>query len=175
LIDSKKFESKTEAMKNDLKRRDFINSCFKAGVTCCALSYGNILAAQGTIKNQDAKPDPKKLEYCGYKCPPDCQLLKGTVENNTELKKKAYAEFQFKEKYGVDFDPEKVFCYGCKVKGKPLSIPVKACTVRQCVINKGYECCIECDGLAKCDKELWVLFPKLKESVIGLQKRYKAV
>jgi Protein of unknown function (DUF3795) len=157
-------------MKKELRRRDFITRCFGAGVAYCALSHGVLLLAQ----DQDTKPDPKNLEYCGYKCPDDCPLKKGTLENNTELKKKAYADFQFKEKYGIEFDADKVFCYGCKVKDKPLSLPVKACTVRACVIEKGYDCCIQCDGLAKCDKELWTRFPKFRETVIDMQKKYKA-
>lgn len=157
-------------MKRDFKRRDFINTCFKAGITCCTLA--STINLSGNIR-QDAKPDPKSLNYCGYKCPSDCPLLKGTLENNTELKKKGYEAFKFKEKYGIDFDPEKVFCYGCKIKDKPLSIPVKSCTVRSCAIAKGYECCIQCDGLTACDKELWKSFPTFKEQVIDMQKKFK--
>jgi len=160
-------------MKTDFKRRDFIATCFKAGLTCCALSCGASLAGQDPAKGQDAKPDPKNLEYCGYKCPGDCSLKKGTLENNVELKKKAYADFKFREKYGIEFDPDKVFCYGCKTEDKPLSMPVNACTVRKCVIEKGYECCIQCEQLPKCDKELWTNFPKHKDNVIEMQRRYK--
>jgi|WetSurMetagenome_2_1015567.scaffolds.fasta_scaffold00011_81 hypothetical protein len=163
------------AMKKEVKRRDFISSCFKAGVACCALSYGTTLAGQDPAKKQDSKPDPKNLEYCGYKCPGDCTLKKGTLENNTELKKKAYQEFKFKEKYNMDFESEKVFCYGCKSAGnKPVSLPVKSCTVRKCVMEKGLDSCIQCEGLAKCEKELWTNFPKFRDSVIELQKRYKS-
>ena len=158
-------------MKKEFKRRDFIATCFGAGVACCALSRGTFLSAQ----DQDKKPDPKNLEYCGYKCTDDCPLKKGTLENNLELKKKAYADFQFREKYGIEFDEKQVFCYGCKTEGKPLSLPVKACTVRACVIEKGLDCCIQCDGLAKCDKELWTRFPKFRETVIEMQKKYKSV
>lgn len=163
-------------MKKELKRREFIASCFGAGVTCCAMGYGTALAAQGITGKQDVKPDPKNLEYCGYKCPADCPLKKGTLENNVELKKKAYEVFEFKKKFGVDFDADKVFCYGCKISSdKPLSMPVKACTVRKCVIEKGYDCCIQCETLAKCDKELWTNFPKFKDAIIEVQKKYKAV
>jgi hypothetical protein len=161
-------------MKKELKRREFISSCFKAGVTCCVLCSGTALAAQDPVKKQNVKPDPKNLEYCGYKCSADCPLKKATLENDIELKKKAYTDFKFKEKYNVEFDQEKVFCYGCKIQDKPLGIPVQACTVRKCVIEKGYECCIECENLVKCDKELWTLFPKFKETVIEMQKKYKA-
>jgi len=52
-------------------------------------------------------------------------------------------------------------------------MPVNACTVRKCVIEKGYECCIQCETLAKCDKELWTNFPRHKDNVIEMQKRYK--
>lgn len=161
-------------MKTEFKRRDFIATCFKAGAACCAVAYCPGLAAQNPAKKQDVKIDPKSLEYCGYKCPADCPLKKGTLENNVELKKKAYADFQFKEKFGIDFDPDKVFCYGCKSAGdKPVSMPVKACTVRKCVMEKGYDACIQCDGLAKCDKELWTKFPKFRETVVGMQKKFK--
>jgi len=160
-------------MKKNLKRRDFVNTCFRAGVACCALSFGTTLLAQDPAKKQDEKPDPKNLEYCGYKCPADCPLKKATMENDVELKKKAYEDFKFRDKYKVEFDQEKVFCYGCKVQDKPLSIPVKQCAVRACVISKGYDCCIQCDGLIQCDKELWKSFPKFKETVIEMQKKYR--
>jgi hypothetical protein len=161
-------------MKRDFKRRDFINTCFKAGITCCAVTCGAKLSGNEKVFRQDVKPDPKSLNYCGYKCPQDCPLLKGTAENNIELKKKAYEDFKFKEKYSMEFDPEKVFCYGCKIQDKPLSVPVKACTVRSCVIAKGYDCCIQCDGLIQCDKELWKSFPEFKKNVIEMQKKYRA-
>ncbi len=147
-------------MKKEFKRRDFINTCFTAGITCYAIAGSAKLSAM----SQDVKPDPKSLNYCGYKCPADCPLLKGTTENNVELKKKGYEVFKFKEKYGIDFDPDKVFCYGCKVKDRPESIPVKSCTVRTCAIS----------GLTSCDKELWKNFPTFKEQVITMQKKYKA-
>jgi len=155
-------------MKTGFKRRDFISTCFKAGAACCTVAYCPGLAAQ------DKKPDPKKLEYCGYTCPADCTLKKGTLENNIELKKKAFADFKYKEKFGIDFDPEKVFCYGCKSAGdKPLSMPVKVCSVRTCVIEKGIDACIQCDILARCDKALWTNYPKFREKMVELQKNYR--
>jgi hypothetical protein len=33
-------------MKTEIKRRDFVTKCFKAGVTVCALINGNLLLAQ---------------------------------------------------------------------------------------------------------------------------------
>jgi hypothetical protein len=159
-------------MKTELKRRDFVTKCFKAGVTCCALVYGNSLLAQDPVKPQLKKADLKSLTYCGFKCTTQCTLYRATLENNVELKKKAYEEFKMKEKYNVDFDQDKIFCYGCKPNDKPLSINVNLCEVRKCAIGKRYDCCIECSGLAACDKELWKSFPQFKEKVIEMQKNY---
>lgn len=161
-------------MKTEIKRRDFVTKCFKAGVTGCALLYGNSLLASDLVK-QVQKPDLKNLNYCAYKCTVECTLYKATIENNNELKKKAFEEFRMKEKFNIDFDPEKVFCFGCKPKDKPLSLSVSSCTVRKCAISKGYDCCIECNGLTACDKELWKNFPQFKEKVIEMQKNYKTV
>jgi len=160
-------------MKKGLKRRDFVNKCFKAGVTCCALVYGNPALAQDPIKQQPQKPDPKNLNYCGYKCSTECPVYKATIENSPELKKKAYEEFKMKEKYNIDFDPDRIFCYGCKQKDKPISVTVNSCSVRRCAIGKGYDCCIECNKLTVCDKELWKSLPQFREAVIKMQKSYK--
>ncbi|HVN57573.1 MAG TPA: DUF3795 domain-containing protein [Bacteroidales bacterium] len=159
-------------MKNEIRRREFVSGCFKAGAACIVLTGGGNLFA-GTAGHQD-KPDPKKLEYCGYKCPDDCPLKKGTLENNTELKKKAYTEFRIKEKHNIDFDADRIFCYGCKAGNHPLGPVVKDCPVRQCAISKGFDSCIQCDGLSKCDKPLWKEFPKFFDYVTGLQKKYRA-
>jgi hypothetical protein len=161
-------------MKTEIKRRDFVTKCFKAGVTGCAFLYGNSLLARDSVK-QVQKPDFKSLTYCGYKCTVECTLYRATIQNNNELKKKAFEEFKMKEKFNIDFDAEKVFCYGCKPKDKPLSLGVSACTVRKCAIEKGFDCCIECTGLAACDKELWKNFPQFKEKVIEMQKSFMTV
>jgi anaerobic selenocysteine-containing dehydrogenase len=157
-------------MKTELKRRDFISKCFKAGATGSALLYGNSLFAQDPVKLK--KEDLKDLTYCCYKCTSECPTYKATIENNPELKKKVYEDAKWKEKYGIDFDTDKVFCFGCKSTDKPLSINVKACTVRKCAIEKGYDCCIECNGLTACDKDLWKSYPDFKANVIEFQKSY---
>jgi hypothetical protein len=158
-------------MKTEIKRREFVGKFLKAGTAGCALVYGNSLLAV-TPQDQIKKSDLKSLTYCGFKCSNDCTLYKATIENNPELKKKAYEEFKWKEKFNVDYNADKVFCWGCKPKDKPLSINVTACAVRKCTIEKGYECCIECKGLAACDKELWKNFPQFKLKVIEAQKIY---
>lgn len=88
------------------------------------------------------------------------------------MKKKVFAEWKFKERFGVEFDPEIVFCHGCKVEDRPLSIILKECTVRKCAIDREVVSCVQCKELKDCEKDLWTRFPKFKEYVEGLQKKY---
>ena len=63
---------------------------------------------------------------------------------------------------------------GCKAPGKPEGIVVQRCDVRPCAREKKLECCIECDELPACDKDLWRRFPDFKKQVVELQKKYRA-
>jgi len=160
-------------MKPEIKRRDFLRKSCQAGIIGCALLYSNKLKGMtNLLVPADEKPDPKKLNYCGYTCPQGCLFLKATVENNIEKKKEAYEKWKIKEKYGIEFDQDKIFCWGCKTKDKPLGITVSKCIVRNCAISKNYECCIECKDLTGCKKELWDQFPDFKKIVIDMQKKY---
>ena len=160
-------------MKTNLQRRDFLSKFCMTGFACCAFMPGSQLLASESTISMNGKIDPKAMEYCGYKCPADCPLKKGTVENNVELKKKAYEIFKIKEKFGVEFDADKIFCWGCKPVDKPLGITVKGCTVRNCAIGKGIDCCVQCNELTQCKKELWENFPDFKKAVIKMQDEYK--
>jgi hypothetical protein len=161
-------------MKQSLKRREFLIKGSQAGIACCAILMGanRLTFATNTSLKIDEPIDPKKLNYCGYKCPADCTFLKASLNNDNELKKKAYEQWKIKEKYNIDFDPETIFCFGCRNKEKPVGIVLKNCTVRQCVISKGLDCCIECKELNDCNKELWSQFPDFKKQVIEMRKKY---
>jgi hypothetical protein len=162
-------------METEVSRRNFIKMSTVAGITGCAFLLSakfNTTNAFSSFSADDAIPDPKKLNYCGYKCPDDCQFLQATRENNTELKMKVYEAWKIKEKHGIEFDAEKIFCWGCKTKDKPLGITVSKCTVRNCAIEKGYDSCIECKNLDKCEFDLWKNFPDFHKQVIELQKKY---
>jgi hypothetical protein len=163
-------------MKTELKRREFILKGCQAGIACCALLHGarlNAAASFGKMRDDDI-PDPKKLNYCGYTCPDECKMKKATLENDVALKQEAYTDWRIEKKYGIAFDPEKVFCYGCKTSGQPLGLVVEKCTVRNCAIAKSYDCCIQCDQLSACDKEIWETFPEFHKMVIEMQKKYLA-
>jgi hypothetical protein len=159
-------------MKTNQSRREFLAQSTKIGLLGGALAYCPRILSFGNMLQDDTIPDPKKLNYCGYTCPPDCPMKKATLENDVELKKEAYKNWRIEEKYGIAFDPEKIFCYGCKTTDKPLGIVVEKCTVRNCAIAKGYDCCIECADLSACDKEIWKTFPDFHKAVIEMQKKY---
>ncbi len=153
-------------------RRNFIKGTAAAG---CVLLLSNKLSAFSHFSHlQEEVPDPKKLEYCGYTCPKDCKFLVASVKNDIELKKEAYEIWEMKDRFGVkEFDPDKVFCFGCKNKDKPVGIRLQKCDVRNCCINKKLESCIECDELKTCEKDLWTKFPEFKNAVIKMQKAYQ--
>ena len=159
-------------MKKTTNRREFLSKGATVFMACGVLGLCPQLKGMGFLLGDKDIPDPKKLEYCGYQCPPDCPLYVATIENNEENKKEAYEMWKIKERYNLDFDPEQVFCYQCKNEGQPEGVVVKNCQVRKCVIEKGYECCIECKELPACDKELWKQFPEFHKAVIEMQHKY---
>ncbi|AHW62159.1 Protein of unknown function [Draconibacterium orientale] len=156
-------------MTNQSNRRQFIRN---SSVTGCAILLSGKLSA--FTFPQDELPNPKKLNYCGYTCPADCQFLEASEKNDVELKKKVYAEWQIEEQYGIAFDAEKIFCFGCKNSDKPAGVLLSNCTVRACAIDKQYDSCIQCKQLIDCDKNLWKRFPDFHKSVIAMQEKYLA-
>lgn len=160
-------------MKTMLNRRNFLVTGLKSGITTCTLlACPAIKSWSMSVIQDDDIPDPKKLNYCGYVCPKDCKMLKATLENDSALKEQAFTDWKLEEKYGIAFDPEEVICYGCKTESEKTGIVVEKCTVRKCATSKDLECCIECDELATCNKELWKAFPEFKKYVDGLHKKY---
>lgn len=163
-------------MKEPLNRREFIRKSSVAGLTGCAVLMAaqiNPLKAFDHLAQSENKIDPKALNYCGYSCPSDCKFLQATKENSVDLKKEAYEMWHLKERYNVDFDAEKVFCWGCKVEDTKLGAVSGNCTVRKCAIEKNHDACIQCDNLKTCDKDLWKRFPDFHKAIIGMQEEYQ--
>ena len=104
-----------------MKRRSFLNKTTQAGLGFCSLMLTSNVCTLAS-KNSIDKIDPAKLNYCGYQCPENCPFLIGSLENDVELKKQAFEQWKIKERFNVDFDPEKIFCYGCKTKDKQGTI-----------------------------------------------------
>jgi len=159
-------------MKKASTRREFISKSSQLFLACGAIGMCPGLRAMGNLVINDDVPDPKKLEYCGYTCPSDCPMYVATIENDTAKKKEAYDNWKIKERYNLDFDPDQIFCYKCKSEGKPVGVVVQDCTVRKCVIEKGFDCCIECQELKECPKELWQKYPDFHKAVIDMQQKY---
>lgn len=157
-------------MKNQIDRRNFVKSGTFAG--CALLMSGKLSAISNFVHFQDEIPDPKKLEYCGYKCPADCLFMEASVNNDPEKKKEAYETWEMKKRFGVDFEPEKIFCFGCKNPDKPVGVRLQKCDVRNCVIEKKLDACIECKELSDCNKNLWTKFPEFHKVVFEMQKSY---
>ncbi len=168
-------------MERKQSRRRFLVLGAKCGGACCALlAMSRILPAQ---ENAPAKPgperkpvDPKALAYCGIPyayCERQCELFRATRDNDAKLKKAVYDQWEMKKKFGIEFDPEKVFCYGCKPGDKPLKVGMAECPVRVCPMANGLESCVQCLTLAACDKAFWREWPNAYAVAKTLQARYK--
>jgi hypothetical protein len=158
-------------MENQFNRRKFVTTTAVAG--CALFISGRLSAINKFAHLQNEIPDPKKLNYCGYTCPKDCVFLEASVKNDIELKRKAYETWEMKERFGVaEFEPDKIFCFGCKTEGKPVGIRLQKCDVRNCCIDKKLDSCIECKDLKECEKDLWKKFPDFKNAVIKMQVIY---
>ena len=166
-------------MENRTSRRRFLALGAKCGGACCALMAARRLpsAQESAPAKPGQKPiDPKALCYCGIPqayCEGQCQLYQATRNNDAELKKTVYDQWRMKEKFGVDFEPGKIFCYGCKPGDKPLKVGMAECPVRTCPAANGLESCVQCLDLASCDKAFWKEWPNAFDLAKRLQARYK--
>jgi hypothetical protein len=164
-------------MESTQSRRRFLERCAQIGGSCCALFIWNkhLSAKNGTEDEKKTKTDAidlKKVSYCGILCEDQCELFKATKGNNAALKKKMYDQWNWKEKFKIEFDPEKVFCWGCKPKDKPLKIGMNICEVRVCAIENGIESCIQCKDLVACDKAFWKNWVQFYDQVKKMQGQY---
>jgi hypothetical protein len=164
-------------MKTSLPRRDFLKYCGEIGATCACCGFVNRLAAEGAAPAQPAAPklpDLKDRAYCGLICDNSCPLFKATQSNDPVAKKAVYEQWKWKEKFGVEFEADQVFCHGCKAPGKPVNIAHAKCTTLKCCVGRKLESCLQCGKLAGCDKELWKNWPDFKKHIEKLQRDYVA-
>ena len=165
-------------MNSPLPRREFLKLFGQFGIACACGCMAGRLAAEQT---QAGEPTPKKnlpelktRAYCGLICDDSCPLFKATRTNDAAAKRKVYEEWKWKEKFGVDFDPDKVFCHGCKAPSKPVNIAHSRCTVLKCNVERRLESCMQCRKLADCDKELWKNYPDFRTQMVKLRQDYVA-
>jgi hypothetical protein len=158
-------------MAKKLQRRDFLIKTSCACLGGCILLSGKMLPA---IPLQDDEPiDPEKLCYCGYSCPANCDFLVATTKGDKELLRKVWEQWELKERYGLEFDEGKLFCYTCKPIAMPIGPVLTHCPVRACAIEKGYQACIQCGDLKECDKDLWDRYPQFYDAVLKMQEKYR--
>ena len=160
-------------MKTGSSRREFLKKGSAFCVACGTMALCPGIRSFGMLYTNDV-PDPKKLEYCGYTCPPDCKMHQATLKNDPVLKKQAYDEWNLKERYDLEYDPDSIFCHTCKDDEQAVGPVPGNCPVRKCVTDKGYDCCIECAGLKDCSKDLWTRFPDFHRHVLKMQEKYMA-
>jgi len=169
-------------MEKKQNRRQFLAAGAKCGSICCALlAWNRILPAReiiSAIPGQEVKPlDLNVLSYCGIPrayCEQQCLLFKATRDKDENLKKSLYDQWEMKKKFGIERDPKKIFCYGCKPGDKPLKVGMAECPVRVCPMANGLESCIQCLSLESCDKAYWKEWPEAFALAKRLQARYKA-
>ena len=169
---------KINTPKLETSRREFLKQSSKLGLLCgfaclCPHTEMKLHAEEGGMMSGPEVPDPKKLNYCGYVCPKECPMKLAGESGDVEKKRAAYEQWRLKERYGVEFDPDKILCNGCKTEKPELGMAVGNCPVRKCAIEKKLDCCIECDELATCDKVLWKEFPQFHSHVLKLQEQYR--
>ena len=161
-------------MKQKTNRREFMKKGFHLCAGCAFVLGGCRSKSDETAETDANAVDIDKLTFCGYNCE-GCDFLKATQENNFDLKKDVYIRWKWKERLDVDFDPDVVFCWGCKPPmGKPINMFQERCSVRVCSVEKGKKNCVLCDELVACEKELWDRFPDHKKAVIEMQKKVQS-
>ena len=158
-------------------RREFLKTAVKGAAFCCAAAQcGSLFAEDVPVVSdydQYVSKVSQEITYCAYRCGKDCGWLKASFENDRE-KLKEFADGWSKRHDGRKLPDDEMACFGCKpVDGKPLGGIIKACDVRACAIEKGFQSCIECADLADCNKKLWSNYPQHREYVLGLQKKAK--
>jgi hypothetical protein len=147
-------------MEHNQNRRNFLKHCATLAGGCCALlAWTRHLPGQeSTAPQPGATPKPidfSKLSYCGIPCAQVCELYQATVNNDPALKRKVYDREDWKKNFGLDFDPDKVFCHTCKPGDKPKKPGMAACVVRQCAQANGMESCVQCRDLNTCAQGFW--------------------
>ena len=146
-------------------RRKFLKGVLGISAGLVAITKLN---AANYYSTATLRPDIDAMSYCCLKCGPECKIFNATLNNDLSVKKEI-AEGWTKE-FGTPFTTDDVFCYGCKVEGKPQNKAMVKCTVRICAKEKQIKSCSICADLEKCNKDLWAKWPGLKENVLKTRK-----
>lgn len=89
----------------------------------------------------------KLIACCGLNCE-SCGAYIATLKNDDELRKQTAEEWQ-KMFNAPSINPESINCTGCRPEGTKFA-HCHDCQVRNCVKNKGFETCAQCEELESC-------------------------
>mgnify|MGYP004531107583 CR=1 FL=1 len=84
---------------------------------------------------------------CGLDCE-TCDARIATITNDNALRKKT-ADFWTKLN-GVTITPEMINCTGCRVEGAKTLFCDKFCPVHNCVREKNFNTCADCEQMDGC-------------------------
>jgi len=160
-----------------LPRREFLRRLGQFGVACAGCALASRLSAEETPPAAPAArklPALKDRAYCGLVCGDWCELWRATRSDDPAAKRAVYEKWKWKEKFGIEFAPDQMFCHGCKAPGKPVNVAHARCTVLQCSAGRGFDSCLQCRRLAECDKDLWKNYPDFRGKMVKLQQDYVA-
>ena len=89
----------------------------------------------------------KLISCCGLNCA-TCDARIATISNDDELRK-VTAE-KWRVAYNApDLSYEMINCTGCRVEGVKFN-HCNVCEIRNCVINKGFDTCGNCQEMGTC-------------------------
>ncbi|QRN83943.1 DUF3788 family protein [Chloroflexota bacterium] len=81
------------------------------------------------------------LTRCGYRC----DLCLAYAENIKVNDQRELLSEGWQKIFGIDLQPEEIYCEGCLTCSSDPILVDKGCPVRPCVISKGIENCAQCD------------------------------
>lgn len=161
-------------MNQEPSRRRFLKQCMVFGGACCGILAWSPMPAAQDRPAEKKSIDPREYSCCGIPCKTACPMYKATQENDVKTKKLLYEQWEMKKHYGLDFDPDKIFCYGCKPGDKPKKPGIDTCQVRRCAMANGMEACFQCKNLAACDQEYWKTWAEQHAYAKKVQALYQA-
>ncbi|MDP4290903.1 MAG: DUF3795 domain-containing protein [Bacteroidota bacterium] len=89
----------------------------------------------------------KLIACCGLDCA-TCDARIATVADDDKLREETAKKW--KEQFNApNILPETINCTGCREEGAKFAHCYE-CEIRNCVTNKGYATCADCDSLESC-------------------------
>ena len=104
------------------------------------------------------------IACCGINCE-NCDARIATITNDNDLREKTAK--MWSEMFSADISVASINCTGCRIEG-PKFNHCTTCEIRNCVTEKGFATCGDCEELDTCQKVSSILrhVPDAKENLI---------